>query len=81
MNERQISFFESTPVVLIAVLLLTCADSALADGKLIKPRDYTGSLEEKAQEAILIFADDQPSGEAVQDLILKITVEGNARQV
>lgn len=42
------------------------------DGKVVPKREYKGSLEERAQEAILIFH------EGVQDTILKITVTGSA---
>lgn len=58
--------------------LLCFACLALTDGKLVPPRDYAGSLEERAQEAILIFEGAREPGEAVQDLILKIRVEGTA---
>jgi len=49
---------------------------ALADGKLVPPRDYRGSLEEQAQEAVIIFHGSSVPGEAREDLILKITVAG-----
>jgi len=64
------------------LLLLTTAHvlppSALADGKLMPPRDYKGSLEESSQEAIIIFQGSTKMGGAVEDLILKITVHGEA---
>ena len=47
---------------------------AWADGILRPPRDYKGSLEEKAQEAIIIFQSAEQKGEAVEDIILKIHV-------
>ncbi|MBN2492655.1 MAG: DUF2330 domain-containing protein [Planctomycetes bacterium] len=50
-----------------------------ADGKLVAPREYPGSLEEKAQEAILVFHGSGEPGGAVEDLILKITVAGPDR--
>jgi len=47
---------------------------------IIPPRDYKGSLEERAQEAIIIFHGSQTKGKAVEDLILKIRVQGSARK-
>jgi len=55
-------------------------EAALADGKIVPPRDYKGSLEERAQEAIVIFHGSQTKGKAVEDLILKIRVQGSARK-
>lgn len=49
-----------------------------ADGKVIRPRNYKGSLEEKAQEAIIVFHGSDQQGQASEDLILKIRVEGAA---
>lgn len=51
---------------------------AWADGKVVPPRNYKGSLEEKAQEAMIVFHGSDKPGEATQDLILKIRVEGDA---
>ena len=51
---------------------------AMADGKVIPPRDYKGSLEERAQEAVIIFHGSDRRGGASEDLILKIRVEGDA---
>lgn len=60
-----------------AVLLIaTSSPEIFADGKVVKPRDYDGSLEEQAQEAIIIFEGSETKGEASEDLILKIRVEG-----
>lgn len=58
----------SVAVVLCSPLLV------LADGMLRPPRNYVGSLEEQAQEAIIIFHESDRPGEAVEDLILKIRV-------
>jgi len=67
---------------LVVGLLAPCA--AIADGKVFVPREYAGSVEERSQEAIIVFRkgtrgdDGRPVGEgAHQDLILKITVEGD----
>ncbi len=64
--------------VLIAPLLLLIAlpASVRADGKVMPPRNYTGSLEEKAQEAIIVFTPGTSEKSAVQDMIIKIEVEG-----
>lgn len=62
-------------VVLLALLFFSSA-SVLADGKVMPPRNYTGSLEEKAQEAIIVFTPGTAEKSAVQDLIIKIEVEG-----
>lgn len=48
------------------------------DGKVVRPRNYKGSLEESAQEAIIIFDRSNNQGEATEDLILKIQVKGEA---
>lgn len=66
-------------VVLMALILFANSPRELrADGKLIKPRNYKGSLEEKAQEAIIIFNGSENEGESSEDLILKIQVVGQA---
>ena len=49
---------------------------AFADGKVIPPREYAGSLEEKSQEAIIVFTPGTAGESAIEDLILKIEVEG-----
>lgn len=48
-----------------------------ADGKVVPPRQYKDSLEELAQEAIIIFREGKTKGKAVEDLILKIRVKGD----
>jgi hypothetical protein len=63
--------------VLAAGSVLLCRPS-LGDGMLKGPASYRGSLEEHAQEAIIIFQASTVPGEAVEDLILKIAVEGEA---
>lgn len=60
--------------------LVAPARSARADGKIIPPRNYQGSLEEEAQEAILIFHSSEQAGEATEDVILKIQVTGHPEQ-
>ncbi len=66
------------PVVLAIAAAAYLPMLVLADGKIVAPADYQGSLEERAQEAILIFQPSQTAGEAREDLILKIRVEGEA---
>jgi hypothetical protein len=68
----------------VITVMLGChflATEAYADGKVVGPREYrgrpySGSLEERAQEAIIIFQALKTKGEAMEDLILKIQVEG-----
>jgi hypothetical protein len=64
--------------VLIAILFqLSVIQQALfADGTVRPPRNYGGSLEEKAQEAIIIFTPGTAEESATEELILKIQVEG-----
>jgi len=62
-------------VVLSAASVLST--TALADGKVVRPRDYQGSLEEQSQEAIIVFHQGDEMGEAVEHLILKIRVAGD----
>ena len=67
------------PRLLYAVLLLvTAAPFALADGLVMPPAEYQGSFAERAQEAILIHRPGDGETPARQDMILKITVEGDA---
>lgn len=67
-------------IALAALSLAWCGYStqAFADGKLVRRREYKGSLEEKAQEAIIVFKEGDGEHSAVEDLILKISVVGNA---
>ena len=55
------------------VCVLLIGGIVLGDGMVVPPRDYEGSLEERAQEAIIVFLE-----EGQEDLILKITVHGAA---
>ncbi len=64
------------PLLVLSSLLLS-QHSLFADGKVIRPRDYHGSLEESAQEAIILFERGDENTSAVEDLILKISVTGN----
>lgn len=63
-------------VPLVVLVLVIHSAQAMADGKLVRPRDYKGSLEEKAQEAVIIFQAGGEETDATEDLILKISVEG-----
>jgi hypothetical protein len=63
------------------MLGLVLIPMARGDGKMVAPRvykerPYQGSLQERAQEAIIVFQGSQTRGEAVEDLILKVRVEG-----
>ena len=51
---------------------------ARGDGMVVPPKDYKGSLEERSQEAILLFHAGDEARPATEDLILKIRVEGDA---
>lgn len=51
---------------------------ARGDGMVVPPRDYKGSLEERAQEALILFHAGDEAHPASEDLILKIHVEGDA---
>jgi len=68
--------------VILAAVFCTCSpmSPAWADGKIVRPADYEGSLEERAQEAILIFHTSREPGGSREDLILKIRVEGEAER-
>ncbi len=58
----------------LSVALTAALSTAHADGKLMPPRDYPGSLEEHSQEAIIIFHGSEQPGAAVEELILKVSV-------
>lgn len=60
--------------LLVALFL---SSVCLGDGKVQPPRKYKGSLEERGQEAIIVFTAGEKEGEAVEDLILKIRVAGD----
>lgn len=62
---------------IVTVLLLALPFFVLADGLVRPPRDYTGSLEEKAQEAIIVFTPGTEEKSATEEMILKIQVEGS----
>ena len=61
---------------LSVLALAALGGSALADGLVRPPRDYKGSLEERAQTAMIVFTPGTDTKSAVQELILKIRVEG-----
>src|SRR5262245_27878118 len=62
----------------VAAFLLAFASSALGDGKLVRPREYEGSLEETSQEAIIVFQGGDDARSAREYLILKVSVKGGA---
>ena len=64
-----------------AAATLLCSNFAVhADGLVVKPRSYEGSLEERAQSAMIVFTPGTEEKSAVQELILKIRVENNTRR-
>lgn len=52
--------------------IMSSSGSLFADGKMVPPIDYEGSLEETAQEAIIVFTN--KDGVGVEDMILKVSV-------
>ena len=54
------------------------AARARGDGMVVPPRDYKGSLEERRQEAMILFHAGDETRPATEDLILKIRVKGDA---
>lgn len=66
--------------LLVTLLIGSNPSSSKADGKVIAPRNYAGSLEERSQEAIIIFHSSEEPAEAKEDLVLKIQVDGRATQ-
>ncbi|MEM7386594.1 MAG: DUF2330 domain-containing protein, partial [Verrucomicrobiota bacterium] len=76
LDRGQTSWMKRSLLYLLIVAFLT--GSLCADGLVRPPRNYAGSLEERSQEAIIVFQDGTETTSAKQDLILKIRVEGNA---
>ena len=66
------------PLAPLFAAALVTAGTVLADGIVRPPIAYKGSLEEKSQEAIIVFHGGDGTKSARQDLILKIRVEGTA---
>lgn len=64
---------------LTLALCLAISVQAFADGLVRKPRNYQGSLEERGQEALIIFQEGSDKSKSTEDLILKIRVEGEAK--
>ena len=70
-------------LICLAAFVLIVTVSAVevrGDGKVVPPQNYKGSLEERSQEAIIIFQGGTESESAVEDMILKIQVEGEAEK-
>ena len=67
-------------LAMMAAMILPGPAPLWADGKIMPPAKYKGSLEELAQEAIIIFNSSPPHGEATEELILRIRVEGEASE-
>jgi hypothetical protein len=64
------------PRLVVLFALGVSVGSVHADGKIVGPRGYRGSLEELSQEAIIIFEGGDENREALEHLILKIGVKG-----
>jgi hypothetical protein len=60
-----------------SIALFGSTTAMTPDGKVVPPRNYKGSLEEKAQEAIIVFHSSNERGSAVEDLVSKISVPGS----
>ena len=67
-------------LAMTTAMVLSTRAPLWADGMVMRPATYAGSLEERAQEAIIIFNASPPKHEATEDLILKIRVEGAVSQ-
>jgi len=63
----------------VVVPILFGLSSAFADGLVVPLKSYDGSLAERSQEAIIVFTGGTEEVSAKQDLILKIQVEGEAK--
>ncbi|MDP6114364.1 MAG: DUF2330 domain-containing protein [Planctomycetota bacterium] len=71
----------SSHIPLFCLLMFAFPAYMAADGILrpYKERDYTGSVEEKSQEAIIIFKGGDEKKRATEDIILKVTAAGDAK--
>jgi hypothetical protein len=67
-----------TVVILVATASLIGGGLVQADGLVRPPIAYKGSLQERSQEAIIVFREGEKGKSAVEDLIIKIRVEGDA---
>lgn len=66
-------------LLLCTLVFAAIAGAARADGKVFAPVEYKGSLQERAQEAILLFHPGDEKTSATEDMILKIKVDGDVR--
>ena len=70
-------------VIALAAIACGLPLRAGADGIILKPvappGKYAGSVEERSQEAVIIFHGSQAPGGAVEDLILKVGVQGDLK--
>jgi hypothetical protein len=73
------------PAAALAALgaALSLPPSAAPDGMTVAPAappgQYAGSVEERAQEAVIVFHGSETAGGATEDLLLKISVQGDAK--
>lgn len=63
--------------VLVGTMVILQTSQVLADGFFKGPATYEGSLEESAQEALIILTSAGDKEPATEDLILKISVKGD----
>lgn len=66
------------PFLALGVILLSSSQPIRGDGIVRPPIDYKGSLNERSQEAIIVFREGEDGKSAREDLIIKIRVEGDA---
>jgi hypothetical protein len=77
-RSRQVTAWLSISTVFLgATPAVSLPARTRADGMVIAPKDYRGSLEERSQEAIILFKTGDDKHSAREDLILKIRVEGS----
>ena len=63
-----------------ATVALAPGSRASADGLMKGLKSYKGSINESSQEAVIIFHDAKRPGDAVEDLILKVFVQGKGKE-
>ena len=79
-SPRRIRLWAPIKIAAWLALGMAGAPAAMGDGMVMAPRDYKGSLEELAQEAILVFHPGDDKRSATEDLILKIRVRGDSEK-
>ena len=80
---RQVSIDACMRIVVlfgVALAVTLSTGAARADGTMVAPKGWDGTVEEFAQNAIIIFHASDTPGDATEDLILQIRVKGNTRR-